>query len=226
VYNYAANGFLQDRKDYLFGDRAGAGFLIPKTDNHYWLIGNRYQYAINPDAFMLLWELDGDLDSLWMRRYWYYGSNGAQSSIYSVRSTSDAGLVMCGVTRQGETDPLPYKQDNWLIKLDSYGCLVPGCQNVGIEEVALGLNAYFHIAPNPVASGAPVRITFDPPDGFIPKGTLRVVVLDALGKEAHAEQFTSHSSALTLHTSFAAGLYYIHLTDGSSWLAGGKVVVE
>ncbi|HRD54474.1 MAG TPA: hypothetical protein PKY96_17680, partial [Flavobacteriales bacterium] len=114
-----------------------------------------------------------------MRRYWYYGSDDAESFAYSVRSTSDGGLVMCGMTRQGVDDPLPYLTSNWLIKLDSYGCLVPGCQNVGIEEVALGLSEYLRISPNPVAQGQDLRIVFEPPAGFTPNGTLRLVVLDA-----------------------------------------------
>jgi len=226
LYRYSSNGTLLARKDYFYSYNATAVFVLPKTSGRFWLVGGMNQYILNPDGVLTLWELDENLDSLWMRRYWYYAPDGAESAAYCVRSTTDEGLVMCGMTRQGITDPLPYLQSNWLIKLDSYGCLVPGCQNVGIDEVALGLNEYLSVSPNPVAQGQRLRIEFDPPAGFTPKGTLRVVMLDALGKEVHAEQFASHSSALTLHTSLPAGVYYIHLTDGSSWLAGGKVVVE
>jgi len=225
VYEYSLNEAFLSRKDYHFGHTASAVHLLPKGNEHFWLVGGTNQYALNPDGVTLLWELDADLDSLWMRKYWYYAANGSFSAPYSVRVTADDGLIMCGVTRQGETDPFPYKRDNWLIKLDSYGCLVPGCQNVGIEEVVLGLNEYLRIAPNPVAVGHPLRINFEPPAGFTPKGPLRVVVLDAMGKQVHEERMQQGTGQLAT-LPLAAGLYYLHVTDGSRWLAGGKVVVE
>ena len=225
MYKYAPDGTMEPRRDYFFEHDAVAVHILPKENDHYWLIGGANQYALNPDGRTLLWELNENLDSLWMRKYWYYAANGSFSAPYSVRATSDGGLVMCGVTRQGETDPLPYKRDNWLIKLDSYGCLVPGCQNVGIDEVALGLNEYLHIAPNPVAQGQPLHVVFEPPAGFIAKGPLRVVLLDALGRQVHEER-VQHGIGQLAPLPLATGLYYLHLTDGTRWLAGGKIIVE
>jgi len=231
LYKYSPSGSLAARKDYYHFRQAVAVHTIPKVAGHYWLIGGTRQFFVDPDNVLLIWELDENLDSLWMRRYWYYASDGAQSAAYSVRTTSDGGLIMCGLSRQGVLEPLPYKRDNWLIKLDSYGCLVPGCHTVGIEEVALGLNDYLRIAPNPVAAGQPLRITFDPPSGlpaeagFTPNGPLRVVLLDAMGKQVHEERMSG--TTLNLSTAnLSTGLYYLHLTDGTRWLAGGKVVVE
>ncbi|HRD53841.1 MAG TPA: hypothetical protein PKY96_14460 [Flavobacteriales bacterium] len=226
LYQYSASGALITRKDYFYSYNAEANFVLDKQDGGYWLIGRMFLYFIDPDLVTTLWQIDENLDSLWMRRYFYFAPDDAENVISCVRATSDGGLVMCGATRQGITDPMPYLNSNWLIKLDSYGCLVPGCQNVGIEEVALGLSQYLSISPNPVAAGQPLRISFEPPAGFTPNGTLRLVVLDAQGKQMNAEQFTAHTSSFTLHTSLSVGLYYLHLTDGSRWLAGSKVVVE
>lgn len=225
LFRYAPNGALLPRRDYFFHRSTNTAHLLTKENGHYWMVGATWQTGLDPDYATLVWELDVNLDSLWMRRYWYYGSDDAESFAYSVRSTSDGGLVMCGVTRQGIDEPLPYKQDNWLIKLDSYGCLVPGCQNVGIEEVALGLSEYLRISPNPVAAGQPLRITFEPPSGFISNGPLRVVVLDATGRRVH-EDGMSGTTLNLLNLQPSTGLYYLHLTDGARWLAGGKVVVE
>ena len=222
LYKYAINGSPQARKDYFYFIQAVAVHTLRKEGGNYWLVGGTRQF-VDPDYAMVLWELDENLDSLWMRRYWHYASNGAQSAAYSVRSTSDGGLIMCGMTRQGQTDPLPYKRDNWLIKLDSYGCLVPGCQNVGIVEVALGLSEYLHVAPNPVAQGQVLEVRFEPPPGYTPKGALRVVVLDATGRVVREERMSSSTLSLTLP---ASGLYYLHLADEKRWLVGGKVIVE
>lgn len=227
VYKYAPDGTFLARKDYYYSYNAQASFILDKADSHYWLVGGMFQYFIDPDGVTTLYELDENLDSLWMRRYYYYTPDDAESFVYCARAASDGGLVMCGSTRQGVTDPLPYLNSNWLIKLDSYGCLVPGCQNVGIEEVALGLNEYLHIAPNPVAQGQPLRVSFEPPVGFTTKGPLRVVVLDAMGRQVHEQ--TMPPGVSTFHfqlSAFSSGLYYLHLTEGSRWLAGAKMLVE
>jgi hypothetical protein len=226
LYEYTSSGTLVGRKDYVYSYNATAVHILPKPEGHYWLVGGMYQYGVNPDGVLILWELDENLDSLWMRRYWYYEPDGAENAAYSVRSTSDGGLIMCGMTRQGVTDLLPYMQSNWLLKLDAYGCLVPGCQSVGVQDYALGLNGFLNLAPNPVQAGTPLHITFAPPLGYTAKGALRVVVLDALGKEVHAEQLGSGSSPNMLALQLPTGLYYVHLTDGTNWLAGGKVVVQ
>ena len=237
AYHYAPNGTLLQRKDFYFGRNASAGHILPKGDSHYWLVGGTELPGEEPDHVTQVWEIDENLDSLWMRRYWFYGTNNASSSVYAVRTTSDGGLVMCGMTRQGETDPLPNLRSNWLIKLDSYGCLVPGCQNVGIDEVALGLSEYLSVSPNPVAQGQPLRVIFEPPAGFTTKGPLRVVLLDATGKQVHEEilgngghselRGTKQEGVLSAVTAnLTAGLFYVHLADGTRWLAGGKVVVE
>ncbi len=230
LYKYSANGTFLGRKDYHHEIDAIAVHLLRKGSSNYWMVGGTYQTGLDPDYVALVLELDQNLDSLWMRRYWFYASDDAESAAYSVRATSDGGLIMCGISRQGVLDPLPYKRDNWLIKLDSHGCLVPGCQNVGIEEVALGLNQYLSIAPNPVAAGQALRISFEPPQGFTPNGPLRAVVLDAMGRVVHEVHIgiATGSAPLSLGEGLGVrpGLYYLHLTDGTRWLAGGKVIVE
>jgi len=229
LYKYSGQGTFQWRKDYFWSYIASARYILPKANDHYWLVGGMYQYGVDPDYVTTLWELDENLDSLWMRRYYYYEPDDAKSFVRCVRSTSDGGLVMCGGTRQGITDPMPYLQSNWLIKLDAFGCLVPGCQSVGVQEFALGVNQYLHVAPNPVAQGQPVQLRFEPPQNFSAKGPLQVTVLDATGRMVQQERLVASApaaSATLALTLPASGLYYLHLADDTRWLAGAKVVVE
>ncbi|MBK8227180.1 MAG: T9SS type A sorting domain-containing protein [Flavobacteriales bacterium] len=223
LFRYASNGALLPRRDYYFHRSTYTAHLVPKGGGHYWMVGATWQTGYDPDYATLVWELDENLDSLWMRRYWFYASDDAENLAYSARSTSDSGMVLCGVSRQGVSEPLPYKQDNWLLKLDSYGCLVPGCQSVGIQDHVLGLNEYLSISPNPVAQGQAVQVRWEPPQNYKPQGSLRVVVLDATGRTVLQVRMASSTLSLTMP---ASGLYYVHLADGQRWLAGGKVVVE
>jgi hypothetical protein len=89
----------------------------------------------------------------WERQY-YYGS-----SVYNMfndsRATKDGGIILTGATFS-----IHDNEDYWLVKLDSFGCLSPGCQlHDGIVDLTqpkqhLGLNIY----PNPVFDKATLVI--------------------------------------------------------------------
>jgi hypothetical protein len=179
-------------------------------------------------AALLKFSPEGD--SLWTREYTLFSG---YHFMYDVQPTSDGGFVGTGAAFSfAPTDPgIQTHQVIWVVKTDSLGCVVPGCNTVGVEEYVMDLNEHLRVWPNPVASGAPLTLSFTPPLEFTPNGPLRVVVLDALGKQVHEENFTDHTpigigAPLTLHTSFAPGVYHLHLTDNTRWLAGASFVVE
>jgi hypothetical protein len=89
----------------------------------------------------------------------------------------------------------------------------------------MDLNEHLRVWPNPVAAGAPLTVAFEPPQEFAPNGPLRVVVLDALGKQVHEQRVQVGTSQLA-NLPLATGVYHLHLIDSTRWLAGAKVVVE
>ncbi len=161
---------------------------------------------------------------LWTRDYKVLHGQHAFSD---VERTSDAGFLLTGIAWRS----LPFDAGiqshfvTWVLKTDSLGCVVPGCHTVGVQEYALDMNQYLSIAPNPVAAGQPLRISFEPPQGFTPNGPLRAVLLDATGRLVHEERVQVGATTLNLiNLQPSTGLYYLHLTDGTRWLAGGKVL--
>jgi hypothetical protein len=52
-----------------------------------------------------------------------------------------------------------------------------------------------------------------------------VAVVDATGRLVLEEQMGGATLYLSMNK-LTSGLYYLHLTDGTRWLAGGKVLVE
>jgi hypothetical protein len=116
----------------------------------------------------------------------------------------------------------------FVIKTDSFGCVVPGCQSVGVLEYELGLQESLVVAPNP-AHGQ-VNFTLQLPEGYAINGTVQAVLLDATGRQV-AEQVVERNGGLVSHSftlspAFPPGLYFLHVKDQRKWLAGGKVVVE
>ena len=162
-------------------------------------------------------------DSLWSRSYTVTND---LHYLYDVEPTSDGGFVATGEAwRYIPLDSAEFHQSQtiFVIKTDSLGCVIPGCHTVGVEEYALDMNEYLTVYPNPVAQGGSLNIAFNPPPEYKPKGHLRVVVLDAMGKRVLEQPFTDRATPLN---NLRIGMYYLHLTDDTTWLAGSAFVVE
>jgi type IX secretion system substrate protein len=89
-------------------------------------------------------------DSTWIRRYAFLDQQSSAHTIYDLKETPDGGFILCGEARDySGTDSIP--QQAWLLKLDEYGCLVPGCYTATEEpaggEPAISLAIY----PNPAS---------------------------------------------------------------------------
>ncbi len=78
-------------------------------------------------------KLSPEGDSLWARRYIGVESDNPRHSIFDLREAPDGGFIICGESRDDDADSI--RQQAWLLKLDQYGCLIPGCQlpNAGKE---------------------------------------------------------------------------------------------
>ncbi|MBK7086332.1 MAG: hypothetical protein IPH53_17410 [Flavobacteriales bacterium] len=88
----------------------------------------------------------------------------------------DGGYIMAGTT----VDSMIVSQDAWLVKMDSFDCLVPGCQVFdGLEEQVTDLRDALEVFPNPASDQTNVRIT-------LPVGTkrenLRLALVSTEGK--------------------------------------------
>ncbi len=170
-------------------------------------------------------------DSLWMRTFYYHDSlvNYGWGYLYDVVSTLDGGFIACGTSHGEVGAPLPagYSQDVWIVKVDSLGCIEPGCNiPMGISTQITNLRGALAIAPNPVASGGEVSVQVTLPES-LRKEALRLSVVSADGKLITEQILSSRTSAVALPTSgFAGGLYHLHLISGGTWVAGAKLIIE
>jgi len=97
-------------------------------------------------------------DSLWMRNYNFDGLN----IIYELKDIVedlDGNLVMVGEYRNISGGDVGQKA--WLLKVDQYGCLVPGCQLVSIEDIH-SENVNLLLYPNPVNDFLSFCCSFSP----------------------------------------------------------------
>ncbi len=170
-------------------------------------------------------------DSLWMRKYVYHDSVIDQGAgrFWDVLPTPDGGCIAAGVAYNPFNAPYPpgYSQDTWVVKVDSMGCIVPGCDGLtGITEQVTNLGDALTLYPNPVHDQLHVGIKL--PADIASNGQLTLSVTTMEGKLVLQQQVpTSVAGEVVLDvSSLAAGMYSLHLSDAQRWLAGKKFVVQ
>ncbi|MCB0808940.1 MAG: T9SS type A sorting domain-containing protein [Flavobacteriales bacterium] len=173
----------------------------------------------------MLMRTDSLGNTLWKRSY---STNAVRDHyIYDLRRTLDGGFIMAGTA----WDSLLVSQDAWLIKTDSFGCLVPGCQIFdGLQEQLTDLSASLAIYPNPAQDH--VNVQLELPATLRVQGPLRLAVTSLDGRLVHERQVPlafgplPFANCLLPTASWPSGTYFVHLLEGTRWLAGGKVVVS
>ncbi len=176
----------------------------------------------------LLLRTNSQGDSLWMRSYYYQDeviSNG-QGRFYDVLPTPDGGFIAAGAVYNpvGGPNPPGYSQDTWVVKVDADGCIVPGCNGVGITEQATNLKDALTIFPNPVAQGGSFTIALDLPPS-VANNELQLSVVASDGRVVLSQSLQGIAAVITT-TNWASGLYHLHISTGTKWLTGGNLVVE
>ncbi len=165
-------------------------------------------------------------DSLWLRTYFYEDTlfTNGEGRFYDVLPTDDGGFIMAGATYGPANAPYPpgYSQDTWVVKVDSMGCIVPGCDGVGVQELVTNLGNSLAVFPNPAHGSTTAQVQL--PQSMRGKA-LRLVLVNAQGQMALEQTATEGSNSLDL-SGLAAGLYFVHLANATTWLGGTKLIIE
>jgi hypothetical protein len=195
------------------------------TDSTFIVTGAIQQLYWNR-AVIYRFTLDGEV--IWRRDYAHFANF---ASIYpeiprDIEPTSDGGMVFTGDTWNADTVPPLSDVNMWLVKLDSMGCLVPGCQFVGINDITYGLQAALKVWPNPTAGLAKLSLSL--PAGMKINGQLLLQVFDSHGTLVMNENIgLQHEQVFEIDLSNRArGLYSAHISDRSRILTGAKLILE
>ena len=201
---------MQDGSGY-----AVAGNLIARTPENWFFSG-------------VLAKISPDGELLWKRYYQHIAGEGPRHYINDLAQAPDGGFIMAGEVRDTVNAP---RQQGWLLKVDEYGCLVPGCELVSsVEEPKSSDDSHAFaegfgsrrkssddctllLYPNPVSEA--LQVYFTAPAG----GEHHFRILDAQGREWR--RFSTRLSEVTLLVEVGelpGGVYYLQC------LREGKVV--
>ena len=201
-------------KDSIPGAETGLGKILSLSDSSGYLeCGDVYEITppgFNINGWVVKFTEDGD--SIWSRYFHYWDTLYDLHYFSDMEQMPDGGVLLCGQAYSGNAGT--QQQLGWLVKLDEYGCLVPGCQLVATEDIGNPQGVALRLYPNP-ASDILNIYTWSPhtPNNAL----LRIVSSD--GRVVRESPVTrSDMTSMVPVRDLAAGVYFVQ------YVAGGVVV--
>ncbi len=136
-------------------------------------------------------------DSLSLSRH-YVGDDWDDSYTFSGFIDQDSNVVFGGLYNDSYKPPQGNRLHNWLLKTDKHGCVVSGCQNIGVEEFSEEAETSIALYPNPFRQA--ITLTWNPKEELLRKPT-RAELRDATGRLVFSEKVEN----------FQAGTHIFHL---------------
>jgi len=136
--------------------------------------------------------------------------NEFNSHFLNFKETYDNNFIVIGSAREEETG-----QDTWLLKLDSNGCLEPGCLEVGIEEAELEMGIIVY--PNPTQDRLFIKMEQNL------KKPLHFSLYNLQGKLLIQEQLVAEYESFDL-SSLSTGVYLVHIIDNNGKKVSRKII--
>ena len=159
----------------------------------------------------------------WHRYYRFLQSPQSVHDLKDVEYTDDGGFILTGTTQLS----LSFPTVTWLLRVDQFGCLEPGCQSVGIAEQLVGLPKDA-LTCSPVPATERVTITLDLPPEITVDDKLRLVITDLQGRTM-LETGMDGPFPITRNVEVFAwtpGIYVAHVADRSRLLCSTKIMVQ
>lgn len=191
------------------------------SDGNYLAVGGTYDSTYTDGqpykntGWLIKFDEDGNV--IWQRKYFNTTDIPGQTNyLYDFVELADGSIVAAGERIDGFAD---YPQRGWLLRLDSYGCLVPGCESVGIidsEDEA----KYLSIYPNPISDR--LHIYFNSPNK---KSNYSLKIYTVEGKELYSIPNLANNSTYILNTElFPKGILIAQFLSESKIISSRKIV--
>ncbi|MFN3940673.1 MAG: T9SS type A sorting domain-containing protein, partial [Chitinophagales bacterium] len=189
--------------EYPNGDILVIGYLATE------LIGDYHGYMARVD-------INGN--AIWERRYPSPGGLGQDNRIHDVELTDSGGIIIAGAA-YGEV----YAEDQnfWVMQLDSVGCLVPGCDTLGVSIMPMPFNNDFTVFPNPansycvVQTGTPLQTN----------AMIEIISINGTVIQTRTMQAGNISATLSLEN-IPAGVYFVKVRNELGINTTLKLLVE
>ncbi len=178
---------------------------------------NNYMHLVcfSPEGDVLWWRelaLEGEVDPGYRLKHF-------NTAVW----TSDGGILANGYM-YGTID-MAYKSKIFLMKLDSVGCLEPGCDQTVITDVQEATSLSddcWSVSPNPATDVVRVRFSPECPQA---RWVDRVLLFDLHGRLVYEHPLEGSLEVSIPTTSLPAGVYFLQAGDGRLVRLSRRLVV-
>ena len=119
--------------------------LISTLDGNLYISGAQRHLPYNRMSTSLKFSTSGK--KIWRRDY-HYDDSADISELWNFQQLNDSGFIHVGTWVDLE-NPQTNTIHNWLIRSDKWGCVIPGCQSIGIDQHEMSSTPIINIYPNP-----------------------------------------------------------------------------
>lgn len=234
VYNYYEKGLVRKIDslgqvvwDYYFPYWGQLAAMVQGTADGGFVFAGHQQNEIDEDNDPVypfeqarLGKLNADGQLLWSR-YLYRLTTGLVPEPFhrvgDLDIAPDGDIVLTGWVDDWHWPPTGGLY-GWLVRTDSFGCLVPGCELYdALPEAPLGaapVGPVLRTYPNPLPAGAPLYVQVAYPDGP-PTGPVTATLYAADGRALRVWTLPPHAAQYQLDlTDLPAGTYVLSLGIG------------
>lgn len=190
--------------------------------------GRSLSITLGEQGVMLRTNAQGD--SLWMRYYYYQDSlmSDGKGVLNDVWPTADGGFMAVGEAYGSNSgnDPLGLSVDMWVLKVDSLGCVEPGCDLItGLQAVVANHRDALQVSPNPATHRVQVRWSL--PGSAATTGPAELWLTSATGAVVGTWPCDLAGGSIDLDVSdVAAGVHHLHLVHAGTWLSGTRLLLQ
>lgn len=149
-YNSITGQLIWERQYLQEYNNAFTGNTIVLSEDEAYATGYRDLFeegATQTTRYATITRLNGEGEVIWERLY--YSHKGRGGRFYHLDTTSDGGLIAVGTLSPN----IEHRQRGWIMKTDRDGCLVPGCDSLGMVTSTRALQeplGELQAWPNPV----------------------------------------------------------------------------
>jgi len=168
----------------------------------------------------MLAKVSNEGDSLWMREYTIIDYAPVTHQIRTMEKTDDGGYVMYGyISFDSNLDVRPGDNgvEAWILKVDTHGCLVPGCHlgtTTSENEILLDVKVY----PNPVVDQLYI---------WHSGGDRQYKLVDNTGACIREFEKKAGQETIIMNMSYLnSGMYYLHVKDSEGRQHIEKIVLK
>jgi hypothetical protein len=203
--------------------RADMNNLIATMDDNYIAIGVTFDslsssQVATESGHIIKFNIDGEI--IWERRHYAINTGAEYNKLYDIVELTDSSLLLCGQSVDLLGD---FPQRGWLLKLDKYGCLVPGCHlDTSIDDPLFTTQVTVKVYPNPTSDYLNVYYKSKREKR---EGIFRLV--DMQGRLILSFTATQNDTTYMINLEkYSSGIYFLQYLEGGLLSRTEKIVIQ